>query len=123
MAAMTQVTGRVSYLPVGMGRRRPLSSGSPSSMISSFISFKGTGKTHLSFKEKRLVAIERDQGKCILCGQCTRICDEVVGKGIIDLVGRGFVPTTMTLKSIATVKTRVRTFFRLRYTNILQEKQ
>jgi len=54
---------------------------------------KGTGKTHLSFKEKRLVAIERDQGKCILCGQCTRICDEVVGKGIIDLVGRGFDTT------------------------------
>ncbi len=54
---------------------------------------KGNGKTHLSFKEKRLVAIERDQGKCILCGQCTRTCDEVVGKGIIDLVGRGFDTT------------------------------
>lgn len=54
---------------------------------------KGSGKTHLSYKEKRLVAIERDQGKCILCGQCTRICDEVVGKGIIDLVGRGFDTT------------------------------
>ncbi|MGM9579280.1 MAG: FAD-dependent oxidoreductase [Evtepia sp.] len=51
---------------------------------------KGTGKVHPSYKEKRLVAIERDQGKCILCGQCVRICSEVVGKGIIDLVGRGF---------------------------------
>ena len=48
------------------------------------------GKVHPNFREKRLVAIERDQGKCILCGQCVRICDEVVGKGIIDLVGRGF---------------------------------
>ena len=48
------------------------------------------GKVHPNFGEKRLVAIERDQGKCILCGQCVRICDEVVGKGIIDLVGRGF---------------------------------
>lgn len=51
---------------------------------------RGDGKVHPSYKEKRLVAIERDQGKCILCGQCVRICDEVVGKGIIDLVGRGF---------------------------------
>ena len=51
---------------------------------------RGDGKIHPSYKEKRLVAIERDQGKCILCGQCVRICDEVVGKGIIDLVGRGF---------------------------------
>ena len=48
------------------------------------------GKVHPNFREKRLVAIERDQGKCILCGQCVRICDEVVGAGIIDLVGRGF---------------------------------
>ncbi|MDY3014859.1 MAG: FAD-dependent oxidoreductase [Evtepia sp.] len=51
------------------------------------------GKKHESFKEKRLVAIERDQGKCILCGQCVRICEEVVGKGIIDLIGRGFETT------------------------------
>ena len=38
----------------------------------------GKGKLHPSYKEKRLVAIERDQGKCILCGQCVRMCDEVV---------------------------------------------
>ena len=50
----------------------------------------GCGKIHPSFKEKRLVAIERDQGKCILCNQCVRICDEVVGKGLLGLVGRGF---------------------------------
>ena len=54
------------------------------------IRLHGKGKIHPSFVEKRLVAIEREQGKCILCGQCVRICDEVVGKGIIDLVGRGF---------------------------------
>ena len=51
---------------------------------------RGDGLVHPTFVEKRLVAVERDQGKCILCGQCVRICDEVVGKGIIDLVGRGF---------------------------------
>ena len=53
----------------------------------------GKGKLHPSYKEKRLVAIERDQGKCILCGQCVRMCDEVVGKGILGLVGRGFDTT------------------------------
>lgn len=53
----------------------------------------GQGKIHPSYKEKRLVAIERDQGKCILCGQCVRICDEVVGKGLLGLVGRGFTTT------------------------------
>ena len=36
------------------------------------------------------MAIERDQGKCILCGQCVRLCDEVVGKGLLGMVGRGF---------------------------------
>ena len=53
----------------------------------------GKGKLHPSYKEKRLVAIERDQGKCILCGQCVGMCDEVVGKGILGLVGRGFDTT------------------------------
>lgn len=48
------------------------------------------GKVHPDYTETRLVAIERDQGKCILCGQCVRVCDEVVGKGLIDLVSRGF---------------------------------
>ncbi|MFQ9410816.1 MAG: 4Fe-4S dicluster domain-containing protein [Evtepia gabavorous] len=39
------------------------------------------------------MAIERDQGKCILCGQCVRMCDEVVGKGILGRSGRGFDTT------------------------------
>lgn len=51
------------------------------------------GKKHTSYKEKRLIAIERDQGKCILCDQCVRICDEIVGKGILGLIGRGFDTT------------------------------
>ena len=53
----------------------------------------GKGKSHPSYKEKRLVVIERDQGKCILCSQCVRLCDEVVGKGILGLVDRGFETT------------------------------
>ena len=48
------------------------------------------GEKHLSQKEQRLVVIERDQGKCILCGLCVRICDEVAKEGILGLVDRGF---------------------------------
>lgn len=51
------------------------------------------GKVHPSYKEKRLISIERDQGKCILCGQCVRICSDVVGKGILGMMGRGFDTT------------------------------
>ena len=36
------------------------------------------------------MSIERDQGKCILCNQCVRVCREVAGKGILGLVHRGF---------------------------------
>ncbi|PKL51438.1 MAG: formate dehydrogenase subunit alpha [Nitrospira bacterium HGW-Nitrospira-1] len=34
--------------------------------------------------------IERDMEKCILCGKCVRICDEVQGVGAIDISYRGF---------------------------------
>ncbi len=40
--------------------------------------------------EQKLVVIQRDQGKCILCGLCVRVCDEVAKEGILGLVGRGF---------------------------------
>ncbi len=48
------------------------------------------GAKHECFKEQRLVSIERDQGKCILCNLCVRTCREEVGKGLLGLVGRGF---------------------------------
>ena len=48
------------------------------------------GQKHECFKEERLVSIERDQGKCILCNLCVRTCKEEAGKGILGLVGRGF---------------------------------
>ena len=34
--------------------------------------------------------IVRDPNKCILCGLCVRVCDEVMGVGALGLVGRGF---------------------------------
>ena len=30
--------------------------------------------------------IERDMEKCILCGKCVRVCDEIQGVGAIDIV-------------------------------------
>lgn len=34
--------------------------------------------------------LERDMEKCILCGLCVRVCDEVQGVGAIDISYRGF---------------------------------
>lgn len=48
------------------------------------------GEKHNCQKEQKLVYIERDQNKCVLCNLCVRICAEEVGKGILGLVGRGF---------------------------------
>lgn len=48
------------------------------------------GEKHDSFVEHDLKYIERNQGKCILCGICVRTCDEIVGKGVLGLVRRGF---------------------------------
>ena len=48
------------------------------------------GNKHTSYKEQRLVTIERDQGKCILCNMCVRTCREEAGKSILGLVHRGF---------------------------------
>ncbi|MBQ4641682.1 MAG: FAD-dependent oxidoreductase [Oscillospiraceae bacterium] len=48
------------------------------------------GGKHSCFKEQKLVTIERDQGKCILCNMCVRTCREEAQKGILGLVHRGF---------------------------------
>jgi NADH dehydrogenase/NADH:ubiquinone oxidoreductase subunit G len=34
--------------------------------------------------------IERDMEKCILCGRCVRVCDEIMGVNAIDFAYRGF---------------------------------
>lgn len=34
--------------------------------------------------------IERNVNRCVLCGMCVRVCDEVVGANELSFVGRGF---------------------------------
>jgi len=41
--------------------------------------------------------VERDLSKCILCAKCIRACQELVGEGAIDYLGRGFVSKPATL--------------------------
>ena len=50
--------------------------------------FAGEKRQHTA--ETELVTIERDGGKCILCGLCVRVCDEVAHQGLLGLIGRGF---------------------------------
>jgi iron-only hydrogenase group A len=38
----------------------------------------------------------RDPDKCILCGRCVRVCEEVQGVGAIDFIGRGSQTTVGT---------------------------
>lgn len=52
------------------------------------------GDKHPLYTESELICIERDHGKCVLCGLCVRVCEEVVGKGILGFVGRAF-PTSI----------------------------
>ncbi len=33
--------------------------------------------------------IERDMNRCVLCGKCARICDEIVGFGALTFINRG----------------------------------
>lgn len=40
--------------------------------------------------------IERDQSKCILCGKCVAVCEQVQGTDAISFVGRGFQATVDT---------------------------
>jgi len=38
----------------------------------------------------------RDLNKCILCGKCVRVCDEVLGVGAVGIVNRGYVSKVAT---------------------------
>lgn len=48
------------------------------------------GEKHYRSEKRDHPFIMIDQDKCILCGQCVRTCDEVLGIGALGLVNRGF---------------------------------
>jgi NADH-quinone oxidoreductase subunit G/NADP-reducing hydrogenase subunit HndD len=47
------------------------------------------GKRNLREKDVSGPSIVRDPEKCILCGRCVRVCEEIQGVAAIDFVGRG----------------------------------
>lgn len=53
------------------------------------------GDKHTTEYEDDHPFIVRDPNKCILCGLCVRVCDEVMGVGALGLVNRGFDTVVM----------------------------
>ncbi len=49
---------------------------------------RGEHRTHAM--DRSSPSVVRDPNKCILCGKCVRICDEIQGVAAIDHAGRGF---------------------------------
>lgn len=49
-----------------------------------------SGEMHKRLDDDDHPFIKRDPNKCILCGQCVRICDEVMDNTALGLVSRGF---------------------------------
>lgn len=47
------------------------------------------GRKNKQNKDRSSASIERDPEKCILCGRCVRMCEEVMGVSAIDFIGRG----------------------------------
>lgn len=56
------------------------------------------GRTRHHYTDFSSPAIVRNPDKCILCGRCVRICEEVQGVSAIDFTGRGF--STMVLPAL-----------------------
>ncbi len=50
-----------------------------------------SGERRIYAKKDGNPFIERDMEKCILCGRCVKICDEVQGVGAIDFAYKGFI--------------------------------
>lgn len=48
------------------------------------------GEKHNRNQENANDLIARNTDKCILCGLCVRVCEEVMGKSAIGLINRGF---------------------------------
>ncbi|MDR0325694.1 MAG: FAD-dependent oxidoreductase [Oscillospiraceae bacterium] len=51
---------------------------------------KYTGKVHCRAVEDDIPGVTRNPDKCILCGLCVRVCDEVAEAGVLGFVNRGF---------------------------------
>jgi len=51
---------------------------------------KYDGKIHRRMEESIQENIKLNSDKCILCGLCVRICEEVVGATLLGFVNRGF---------------------------------
>lgn len=49
-----------------------------------------SGEKHYRNTEDKSELISRNSDKCILCGLCVRVCDEVMGKTALGLINRGF---------------------------------
>lgn len=62
----------------------------------------GVKKRHFEGEKKRYgidlssPAITRDPNKCILCGRCVRLCNEIQSVNAIDFTNRGFESTVVT---------------------------
>jgi len=52
------------------------------------VRYPGAQRDHNRVDENPFVM--REQNKCVLCGLCVRVCDEVQGVGAIGYAGRGF---------------------------------
>ena len=50
-----------------------------------------SGEKTVAGKDSTHEFIIHDNDKCVLCGQCVRVCDEVMGVTALGLVNRGFV--------------------------------
>ena len=48
------------------------------------------GEKHNRNQENANDLIARNTDKCVLCGLCVRVCEEVIGKSAIGLINRGF---------------------------------
>lgn len=48
-----------------------------------------SGEKNRHFMDRSSASITRDPAKCILCGRCVRVCEEVMGVSAIDFINRG----------------------------------
>ena len=48
------------------------------------------GEQHAAPVDDSSAVIVRDTNKCVLCGKCVRVCDEIQGRHVLDFMHRGF---------------------------------